>query len=508
MADEKKKDGSQETRLHPRVDFFSRVHVIPEDGTPTDVFSANVSCGGMFLRSNRPLPTDKKVKLEFETNTGMVRVDEGEIVWNRSFDPASAGSQVSGMGIKFRSMSEQSRKNIETFIDEILDISLIPESLLNQPSAAVLNQPTKLAPGLSTSVQSKTPQEEPLSSDALPPLPRAPVILSPPEHSSPPERAASPRPLASQPLPSIPRTDIETDYAVDNEPTTVTDRAGALSNVDSSKSDFSGPNDFLQNVDERQTGSQTDDAPDGEEYMTLLSPPPRKRIFLFTGFVLLVAVVTFFTMFLIRPSVDDKSGLDGTGTAPRTTSRSKPSSVSAADARKNEPPDAGTATVSTQPVPGKSDSSAKSTSPSDKDTAVVNATKKPEVIAPAKVTKAESNGQPIVADNKETVTDQLEVGQPVFEQQPHGWQMVIKANRSLEIKHFTLNAPPRLAIDFLKASFTGKLLTVEPPIPAVAKLRVGKQERGVRFVLDFQGNEVPDYKIKVEPASITVSFSK
>jgi Tfp pilus assembly protein PilZ len=439
MADEKKKDIAHGTRAHPRVDSFNRVHVIPQDGTPMDVFSSNVSRGGMFLRSNQPLPTGKKVKLEFETINGTVRVDESEIVWNRPFDPARAENQVSGMGIMFRSMPEESRKKIETFIDEILSTPRTPAS----------------------------------------PTPKISVPLAPPLNSSPPEQTASTRSLASQPIRSSPRTDIETDSVVDTEPTTVTERAGATNEVDSSKSDFSGPNDFLQTVDERQIDSHNDDALNGEEYMTLLSPPPRKRVFLFAGFVLLVAVVTFFTMLLIRPSVDDSSGVDSAGTTPRTTAQNQTPATNTTDAKKNEPPDAGAVAASTQPAP-----------------------------PPPKTAKAVSNEQPKLANIKETTTDQREVGPPVFEQRPNGWQMVINANRALEIKYFALNAPPRLAIDFHEASFTGKSWTLEAPSPAVAKVRMGKQEWGVRFVLDFQGNEAPTYKINVEPASITVSFSQ
>ncbi len=446
MADEKKKDASQGTRAHPRVDSFNRVHVTPEDGTPMDVFSSNVSRGGMFLRSNRPLPTGKKVKLEFETINGVVRVDEGEIVWNRPFDPASPGDQVSGMGVKFQSMSEESSKKIGTFIDEILDSPLPPASPLNKPNTAAPDQPATSPAGVSMSDQSMAPHKDPSSSAGSPSWPKTPVVLAPPDNSQPPERTAPHGPRALPPLPSLRPTDIELDSVLDTQPTT-------------------------------------------EEVMTSLYPPPRKRVFLFVGFVLFVAVVTFFTMMLIRPSVDDGSGLSGTGATPKTASLSQPSMVSAPDAKKNEPTDADTATANTKPAP-----------------APVKAPGND--VPPSKVSKAQPNEQPGPANIKETATDQLEVGPPVFEQRPNGWRMVIRANRVVEIKHFALNAPPRLAIDFPKASFIGKFSPLDAPLPSVAKVRVGKQDWGVRFVLDFQGNEAPAYKINVEPASITVSFSQ
>ncbi len=446
MADEKKKDASQGTRAHPRVNSFNRVHVIPEDGTPMDVFSSNVSRGGMFLRSNLPLPTGKKVKLEFETINGMVRVDEGQIVWNRPFDPASPGDQVSGMGVKFQSMSEESSKKIETFIDEILDSPLPPASPLNKPTSAAPHQPATSPAGVSMSAQSTAPHQDPPSSAGSPSWPKTPVVLAPPDNSQPPGRTAPPVPLPLPPLPSLPQTDIELNSVLDTQPTT-------------------------------------------EEVMTSLYPPPRKRVFLFVGFVLFVAMVTFLTMMIIKPSADDGSGLSGTGATSKTVSRSQPSTVSTADAKKSEPTDAGTATTSTKPSPAPVQAPGNG-------------------VHPSKVSKAEPNEQPGLANIKETATDQLEVGPPVFEQRPNGWRMVIRASRAVEIKHFALNAPPRLAIDFPKASFSAKFSPVEAPLPSVAKVRVGKQDWGVRFVLDFQGAEAPAYKINVEPASITVSFSQ
>jgi uncharacterized protein (TIGR02266 family) len=119
--DDKKKDANDPKRAHKRVDFFNPVKVVvPEENTAVDVFAGNVSKGGMFLRSNRPLPKGKKVRLEFETEEGKVEVEEGEVVWNKEFEPISIDGSPAGMGVEFKSMSDDSKLKIEAFIDDAL----------------------------------------------------------------------------------------------------------------------------------------------------------------------------------------------------------------------------------------------------------------------------------------------------------------------------------------------------------------------------------------------------
>ena len=125
--DDKKTGAGTSERAHPRVDFFSPVKVvIPDENTAVDVFAGNVSKGGMFLRSNRPLPKGKKVTLEFETDEGKVKVEEGEVVWNKEFEPISIDGAPAGMGVEFRSMSDDSQLKIEAFIDDALHVQPQP----------------------------------------------------------------------------------------------------------------------------------------------------------------------------------------------------------------------------------------------------------------------------------------------------------------------------------------------------------------------------------------------
>ncbi len=110
-----------EQRKHKRVDFFNPVKVVvPSDNTSIDVFAANVSKGGMFIRSNQPLAPGKKMRLSFSTEKGPVKVDEAEVRWAKRFEPISVDGSPPGMGVQFQRVSDDSQRNIAGFINEIL----------------------------------------------------------------------------------------------------------------------------------------------------------------------------------------------------------------------------------------------------------------------------------------------------------------------------------------------------------------------------------------------------
>ncbi|MBW2700244.1 MAG: PilZ domain-containing protein, partial [Deltaproteobacteria bacterium] len=164
-----KKNNEKNNRSNKRVDFFNKVKiVIPDTDTAIDVFAANMSKGGIFLRSNRPLPKGKTVRLQFETEKGSVEVDEGEVIWSKPFEPISIDGEQPGMGIKFRNMSETSRKHIESFIAEALSDS--PKAPLPPPP------PPPVVPKAPT-LPAQAPALPPQAPAALPP--QAPAALPP-----------------------------------------------------------------------------------------------------------------------------------------------------------------------------------------------------------------------------------------------------------------------------------------------------------------------------------------
>ncbi len=123
----------REQRKHKRVDFFNPVKVVvPSDNTSIDVFAANVSKGGMFIRSNQPLSPGKKMRLTFSTQKGPVQVDEAEVRWAKRFEPISVDGSPPGMGVEFRNIGNDSLENIGAFIDDILGQDS-PEASIPKP---------------------------------------------------------------------------------------------------------------------------------------------------------------------------------------------------------------------------------------------------------------------------------------------------------------------------------------------------------------------------------------
>jgi uncharacterized protein (TIGR02266 family) len=257
--DDGKKKG-EDKRTHPRVDFFSKVKVVvPDESTAIDVFAGNVSKGGMFLRSNRPLEKGKKVELEFEVENQPVKVEEGEVVWNKPFEPISIDGAPSGMGVEFRQMPEDSRNLIENFIDE-----------------ALAAEPPATTPAESRAEPEKTPEE---------PEP-APVQQAPSPQPPPPAQTVRQSPARTSPAPARmklgipPQEDPAVQVAKPQEPQAAV------------------PHETPRTMEENRMAS-------------LSTPPPRKKsFFLFGLFVLIVAVATFFILMMIMPSEESTGKKD------------------------------------------------------------------------------------------------------------------------------------------------------------------------------------------------------
>src|SRR5688572_30489844 len=74
----------------PRVPFVRPVHVKiaggPEDGRR--MYATDLSLGGMFLRSPRPLAPGTQVELFFEAAGKVLKFGQGEVTWQRSVESA------------------------------------------------------------------------------------------------------------------------------------------------------------------------------------------------------------------------------------------------------------------------------------------------------------------------------------------------------------------------------------------------------------------------------------
>ena len=91
---------------------------IPVDYETRDLFLGsrvtNISRGGLFIRTDNPLPvqTEVSLSLHLPQDEGVIEA-RGRVVWN--FDvPKNSFHVVSGMGIKFIDLSSDQRMRIET----------------------------------------------------------------------------------------------------------------------------------------------------------------------------------------------------------------------------------------------------------------------------------------------------------------------------------------------------------------------------------------------------------
>ncbi len=194
--------------------------------------------------------------------------------------------------------------------------------------------------------------------------------------------------------------------------------------------------------------------------MVSSSPPIRFKLLLFVVFVVLVAVVTFMVLYMLKPFETRKY-------APPVPEKEAPVSEPA-------------------PVPSKTEP----------------AKTKPE--------KTAASEKPVVEDEKPDASasgPKATVGEPVFQEKSGKWQITFKTDRELKCKHFTLKDPPRLAVDFLSATYAGKERLLDSPVPFITKIRVGEKPGYTRYVIDFSAAKVPKYEVANDKEGVIVTFT-
>ena len=112
-----------ETRVQFKFDRFSGF--ISE-------YSANISPGGLFLRTLEPRPPGTVLDLEFRLGDGYELIrGRGEVIWMRAEDEGTA--RPAGMGIRFLELSEGSRELIYRIVDEHVLQGGTPFDVTQQP---------------------------------------------------------------------------------------------------------------------------------------------------------------------------------------------------------------------------------------------------------------------------------------------------------------------------------------------------------------------------------------
>jgi type IV pilus assembly protein PilZ len=105
-------------REHPRYQV-----TIPADCSTRHVFISNhvnnISKGGVFLRSDRPLPLDAEVSLLLRLpGTGTSIRATGRVVWNHDMERGTSRI-VPGSGIRFVDIRPADRVALETYLERL-----------------------------------------------------------------------------------------------------------------------------------------------------------------------------------------------------------------------------------------------------------------------------------------------------------------------------------------------------------------------------------------------------
>jgi len=95
-------------------------------------FSANISPGGMFIRTRAPQPPGTVLDLEFRLGDGFELIKgTGEVVWNRTEDEGT--DRPAGMGLRFLELSQGSKDLIYRIVDQHVLRGGTPFDLMQRP---------------------------------------------------------------------------------------------------------------------------------------------------------------------------------------------------------------------------------------------------------------------------------------------------------------------------------------------------------------------------------------
>ena len=117
MSEKPDKQHSKKTRRADRLQHELLVAYRTVDGFITD-FAVNISRGGIFINTRKPLSVGTTVKLIISLPDTPFPFDlTGRVMRVNEFDNPS--NQVPGMGIEFVDMDDDKRARIERFVERL-----------------------------------------------------------------------------------------------------------------------------------------------------------------------------------------------------------------------------------------------------------------------------------------------------------------------------------------------------------------------------------------------------
>jgi type IV pilus assembly protein PilZ len=109
--------GSEAARRYPRFEVEIWVDFTTLD-TVTSSYVLNLSQGGVFIKSEAPLPLDADVDLVLTLPSGDPVQARGRVVWNHDLTHETEHA-VRGCGIQFLSIPDGDRKLLRDYLDAL-----------------------------------------------------------------------------------------------------------------------------------------------------------------------------------------------------------------------------------------------------------------------------------------------------------------------------------------------------------------------------------------------------
>ena len=98
-------------RKHVRVAMCNKVYVTC-NGTASELYTVNVSAGGMYIKTKEPFPVGSKVVIAFPLEKGSLIHLKGVVANIQS----GIGKQPPGMGIEFKEVRDDELKRLRDFV--------------------------------------------------------------------------------------------------------------------------------------------------------------------------------------------------------------------------------------------------------------------------------------------------------------------------------------------------------------------------------------------------------
>jgi uncharacterized protein (TIGR02266 family) len=159
-------DLNQESRLHPRVPFVSKVSVIPTGtNTPLKLWATDLSEGGLGLRTDHPFRRGDRVGLRLDAPGQDIAIPVAEVAW--VLRSTKGSSRRPGIGLRFVDVDQADRKVLR----KVVSARAGAEPNATEPPESPLVDTRVTDPGLPPHLGPMMATEPPLPPPGIP-IPR------------------------------------------------------------------------------------------------------------------------------------------------------------------------------------------------------------------------------------------------------------------------------------------------------------------------------------------------